>query len=149
MFKHVLIATDGSELSRAAAATGVELARSLKARVTLVHCFRPYEGVVEESLVTTLSRLQYEAHCEVLTVKSTEHALDLASGASLEAEAVPVYAEAAWTGILDTARARGCDVIVMGSHGRGGVASALLGSQALKVLGHSSVPVLIVRSGAA
>jgi nucleotide-binding universal stress UspA family protein len=149
MFKHILVATDGSDLSRAAGATGIALARSLKARVTLVHCFRPYHRIVEETLAATLSRLQYEAHCEVLTVQSTEHALELAGAAGLESEAVPVYADPAWGGILDTARDRGCDLIVMGSHGRGGVASALLGSQALKVLGNSSLPVLIVRSGAA
>lgn len=97
MFKHVLIATDGSELSRAATSAGIELARQ----------------------------------------------------AGVQAQAVPVYADPAWRGILDTAREHGCDAIVMGSHGRGGIASALLGSQALKVLGNSPLPVLIVRSGAA
>ena len=148
MFKHILVATDGSELSRAAVSAGIELARALKARVTAVMCSVPY-AALGESLLATIDRLQYEARCEATAVRYIEPASELAAQAGVELDMAPVFAEPAWRGILDTARERGCDVIVMGSHGRGGIASALLGSQALKVLGNSPLPVLVVRSGAA
>lgn len=148
MFKHILVATDGSELSRAAVAAGIELARALEARVTVVMCSTPFDAL-GDSLVSTINRLQYEARCEATAVRYMEGASERARQAGVELEMVPVFAEPAWRGILDTARERGCDAIVMGSHGRGGIASALLGSQALKVLGNSPLPVLIVRSGAA
>lgn len=147
MFKHILVATDGSELSRAATATGIELARQLGARVTLVYCSPPYDDA--GSPLETMSRLRYEARCESAAVLAMEAGRELARQAGVRAEAIPVYADPPWRGILETARERSCDAIVMGSHGRGGIASALLGSQALKVLGLSPLPVLIVRSGAA
>ena len=147
MFKHILIATDGSELSRAATSAGIELARQLQARVTLVYCSPPFDDTGDPT--ERMSRLRYEARCETAAVNAMEPGRELAGRAGVQAQAIPVYAEPAWRGILDTARERGCDAIVMGSHGRGGIASALLGSQALKVLGNSPLPVLIVRSGAA
>jgi nucleotide-binding universal stress UspA family protein len=148
MYKHILIPTDGSKLAAKGVKTGVRLAKALGAKVTAVFIIPPYmppmygEGAM---YVPEVSSKRYQE----LSEKEAKKALAVAE---IEAEAagVPcstrfVTSYRPWDGILRTARARKCDVVVMASHGRGGLAGWILGSETTKVLAHSKIPVLVTR----
>ena len=68
-----------------------------------------------------------------------------ARAAKVRCNALHARAKHPWRAILGAARRHGCDLIVMGSHGRGGVAGELLGGQATQVLAHAKIPVLVCR----
>jgi nucleotide-binding universal stress UspA family protein len=145
MFKHILIATDGSELAGKAQAQGLELGRALKARVTVLTVTGPfplpsYWAAPSEALVA--------AH-EKATKESAERILSSATAAAkalgFGCDALHVNHEDPAQVIVDTAQSKGCDLIVMASHGYRGVQRVLLGSVAMKVLTHSKSAVLICR----
>jgi nucleotide-binding universal stress UspA family protein len=144
MFRHILIATDGSELAQKALTTGVALARELKAKVTAATATEPWSGMVitESALVFPIE--DYEKAAK-------ENAKRILAGVSAAAWDAGVPSETLHIsdfpaeGIVAAANAKGCDLIVMASHGRRGLSRLLLGSQATRVLTLSSVPVLICR----
>jgi nucleotide-binding universal stress UspA family protein len=144
MYKHILIATDGSELAGRAVATGLTLAKALKARVTAVTATAPWSAMVigEPALVFPIEEYEKAA---------AENAGHILSGVSSSAEDVGVECETVHVndfpaeGIVETARTKGCDLIVMALHGRRGLSKLLLGSQATRVLTLSPVPVLVCR----
>lgn len=148
MFKHILVATDGSKLAGKGIRAGVKLAKSLGARVTGVYVVLPYvPPVYGEAAVyyTGFSPAQYKA----IVKKAAKKALAVVE---IEAQAARVpYATRIvegvppWSGILKAARAQKCDAIVIASHGRGGVSGLLLGSETQRVLSHSKIPVVVVR----
>jgi nucleotide-binding universal stress UspA family protein len=84
---------------------------------------------------------------EAAASKCLRAVTDAASGAGVAAKALHVYHRDPYAAILDAARAEGCDLIVMASHGRRGLAELLLGSETVKVLTHSEIPVLVYRRG--
>ncbi len=143
MTRRILLATDGSELSRRAAAVAIGLARSLGASV--VGCAAlpayPYHGVGGEVAPAELefrSRAAAEAHRDLDAVERAA------------AEAGVGFTRMMREGnpddiILQSADAEGCELIVMASHGRRGVAALILGSETQKVLARSARPVLVVR----
>lgn len=145
MFKHLLISTDGSELSGKAVSQGLSLAKSLGAKVTAVTVTEPFALSVPIEVALVFSEEDYEK-----AVKSSADKILQAVSAAAAADGVPCKTEHVKNvypadGILDTAKASGCDLIVMGSHGRRGLSRLLLGSQANRVVTQSTVPVLICR----
>jgi nucleotide-binding universal stress UspA family protein len=144
MYKHILIATDGSELAGRAVTTGFALAKALKARVTAVTATEPWSAMVmgEPALVFPIEEYEKAA---------AENAGRILSGVTSSAEAAGVKCETIHVndfpaeGIVETAKAKGCDLIVMASHGRRGLSKLLLGSQTTRVLTLSTVPVLVCR----
>jgi len=148
MYKNILVPTDGSPLSLKAARVAARLAGELRASITAVYV--TLEGVPSAfSGGTIYASAVLGRQYEQLLEKQAKTAL-----AAVEAEArragVPVkrvhrVARHPWRAILATARARGCDLIVMASHGRGGAQSLLLGSETAKVLAHSKLAVLVCR----
>ena len=146
MFKNILIPTDGSEQSRNAVRTGVELAKLHGARVTGIHVIPDYhlliayEGAFDP---VTEERIEEEAKSRAETylahVRETAQAADVACSTVCETSDHPYEA------ILRTCEAHRCDLILMTSHGRKGLAAVLLGSETRKVLTHAAVPVLVVR----
>ena len=148
MYKHILVATDGSKLSQKAVKTATRLAKSVGARVTGVYVMPEYMPPIygEASLyVTQVSPKSFKAAME----KDAKAALDLvakeAAAAKVASAAVKATHSQPWTAIIAAARLKKCDLIVMASHGRRGLAGLLLGSETTKVLTHSKVPVLVVR----
>jgi nucleotide-binding universal stress UspA family protein len=144
MYKHILIATDGSELAGKAVRTGVLLAKQLGAHVTVVTVSEPWTGLAmgEPAFAFPIEEFEKEA------AEYAERILAEAAAAAREQEVTCATINArgfAAETIIDTAKARGCDLIVMSSHGRRGIARALLGSQAMRVVTLSEVPVLICR----
>lgn len=145
MYKHILVPTDGTELSKLAVQRTMDLAKALGANVTAVRVSgKPAHLVV---FGVNLTELPEEIRQRIN--REIEQHLDWVRGEAaargVACEAVHVESEQTWKGILDTADARGCDLIAMASHGRAGVAAKLLGSETKKVLTHSRIPVLVYR----
>ena len=146
MYKHILVPTDGSVLSMKAARAAVSLAAKLKARVTSLYVIRPYKLPADgESFMFTSA---YPAEQYVRDMKKTAHAalarVTKAAG-KVPCDTDTVMADHPWEAIIETARAKRCDLIVMASHGRRGFEALLLGSETQKVLTHSKTPVLVCR----
>lgn len=147
MYRRILIATDGSELSGRAIKEGVDLARHVGAELCAVYAVSnyvpPVEAIAPVYYLPTLDEYQSRAEQEA------EKILDAVSAAADEA-GVPCESEWALSDdpyklILDVVERRGCDLVVMASHGRRGLSGLILGSETTRVLTHSKVPVLVVR----
>lgn len=148
MYKHILIPTDGSTLSLKAAKAGAKLAKELNARVTALYVIPPYapptggEGIVYQDLFSEkryLTEMKKHADKAVAKVKAEVESQQVACQTVAEVERTP------WEAIINAAKHKKCDLIVMASHGRRGLASLLLGSETTKVLTHSKTPVLVCR----
>ena len=148
MYKHILIPTDGSAISNAAAKQGVALARALGSKVTgffAAPAATPlvYEGMLPVAYTTP-------KHHSAIIAKTADRYLKVIENACRQAgvryQAVHVTNEFAADAIIAAARKYKCDLIHMGSHGRRGVSALLLGSQTQKVLTLSKTPVLVCRS---
>ena len=145
MYKHILAATDGSKLSQKAIRSAVSLARSVGARVTGVYVISaymppPFGG---DSPGVSASRFK-QALAEGAAIALAAAAKE-AEAAGVPFASVTISNAQPWEGIISTAKNKKCDLIVLGSHGRGGLSSLLLGSETSKVLAHSALPVLVCR----
>ncbi len=144
MYKHILIATDGSELAGKAVTTGLALAKQLNAKVTAVTATEPWTSMVTGEAALAFPVEEYEKSAAEDAARILGEVSTAAKAQGVPCETVRVSDFAA-EGIIATAKARACDLIVMSSHGRRGLARVLLGSQATRVLTLSTVPVLICR----
>jgi nucleotide-binding universal stress UspA family protein len=145
MYKHILIATDGSELAQKAALQGLELAKALGAKVTAVTVTAAWPVAEVGGMMVSSPLAEYEAAVAQGAAKLLSTVSDLAGKLGVDCATVHVPNEHPAEGILEQVGARGCDLIVMASHGRRGLAKFLLGSQATRVLTYSTVPVLICK----
>jgi nucleotide-binding universal stress UspA family protein len=146
MFKHILLACDGTEASRHAAVLAADLAREHGARLTALFVVDPYPfiGLAQTNPLGFQAYLQAahaqaaRAHTEVEVLCSQgSHPVPLQL--RLIEDARPADA------IAQTARSEGADLIVMGSHGRRAVARLVVGSVTAEVLALTHVPVLVTR----
>ncbi|HXC41766.1 MAG TPA: universal stress protein [Burkholderiales bacterium] len=147
MFKHILIASDGSKLSGIAIKAGVKLAASTGAKVTVYRAVDEELGTFQAEGYTMPKALRERMAREgkARIQGHFDEARGLAGAAGVQCDAVAERTYTPWKGIVDAARKRRCDVIVMASHGWSGVAGVLLGSVTQKVLAHSKLPVLVYR----
>ena len=142
MYRHILVAIDGSELSTPAVHHAVGLAGSLGAKLSGVYVVAPYGGV-GSTAIASMRGFKQAVRKEAHRALAAFHAA--ARAHQVTARGTSVVGGEPWQTILLTARARKCDLIVMASHGRGGLAGLLLGSETSKVLTHSTIPVLVCR----
>lgn len=147
MFKHILIPTDGSELSEKAAESGVQLAQRLGAVVTGFHAYRRTFTVYYGELAWVDERLdaKLRENAEAAGAKYLDRLQMLAENARVEFRRALVEHDSPWRSIIDVAQDRNCDLIAMAAHGRRGLAALVLGSETNKVLTHSRIPVLVYR----
>jgi nucleotide-binding universal stress UspA family protein len=148
MYKHLLIATDGSELAGRALAHGLSLAKEVKASVTLVTVTQPWSAFEMADMAEKGNRdpmHQFEEMAAAWAKVILDVAAQKAKIAGVTCELVHVPDQHPAEGIIATAEKKGCDLIVMASHGRRAVGRLLLGSQATEVLAYSKIPALIVR----
>jgi len=145
MFKSILIPSDGSGLSDRATQQGLKLARSLGAKVVALHVTTPFHVLAVEPAALTSTREQYEREAASFARKVLEGMNSAARQAGVECSSVSRTGEHIWQEIIQAAEANGCDAICMASHGRRGVAAVMLGSETVKVLTHSKIPVVVVR----
>lgn len=148
MFKHILLPTDGSKLSDRAVQRGIEFAKEIRARVTSVHVIPEFLMMADESFVLPTSmdlKRRYDKEAKARAEKMLEKIGERAKAAGVKYEGVSVMGDVAYEEIIETAKKRKCDLIMMASHGRRGLSGLLLGSETAKVLTHSKIPVLVVR----
>jgi nucleotide-binding universal stress UspA family protein len=145
VYRHILIPTDGSDLSKRAIGAGVALASALKATVTGITVSAPFRVFSVDPVIVTDTPAQYKADCVALAAKYLGVVTAEATRAGVPHEIVHVVDEEPYRAIIEAAAGKGCDLIVMASHGRKGVAALVLGSETTKVLTHSKVPVLVYR----
>ena len=145
MFKHILIPTDGSDLSRKAILYGVQLAKEAGAKVTGLTVAEPYHAANMDTVLIPVDEGDYEEQSRLLSEKAMEHVKMAADAAGIKCETIREIHDQPYRAIIDAAHARGCDLIVMASHGRRGISALLLGSETVKVLTHSTIPVLVYR----
>ena len=144
MFKNILIATDGSELAEKAVHQGLAVANDMKAKTTVVRATPVPRMLMAEGVILATPP---EVREQVVRAVSEQFARikKEASAVGVPCETLHVENDIAWRAILDVARDKGCDLIVMASHGRRGFSAAFLGSETHKVLAQSSIPVLVCR----
>jgi nucleotide-binding universal stress UspA family protein len=145
MFTSILIPTDGSEKAVIAASKAVELAKEQGAKLTAVVVIDPfpYIGLGEAS---AFGLQAYLSEAQAMATQSLDGVRAMAEAAGVPFMAETIERSAVFEGILDAATEQGCDLIVMGSHGRSGVKALILGNETQKVLTHSRIPVLVIKS---
>ena len=149
MFKHILLPTDGSELSNKAVKQAIEVAKALGAKITALHIMDSYhmvlhdEGLAMPEIAALKTRLGEEKAARAKKILGAIE--EAAETASVECDAVVATSDVPYEMIIDQATRFKCDLIVMASHGRSGLQGILLGSVTQKVLTHSKIPVLVCR----
>lgn len=145
MFKHILLATDGSAASEHAAQLAIGMARAQGVKLTALFVIDPYPymSIGEanpmgfQAYMAAAQEHAAQAHAKVSALCS--------EGAAVDLQLRMVENVTASAGIVQTAKDEGADLIVVGSHGRSGLARLMLGSVAAKVVAESQVPVLVAR----
>jgi nucleotide-binding universal stress UspA family protein len=145
MYRHLLIATDGSELADKAVHHGIALAKEIGAKVTALTVTEPFHAIAVEPAMLEDTPASYEA-------RVSRRAADILAAVAARAKAAGIVCETVrgsdahpYRAIIDTALSKRCDLILMASHGRRGVSAVVLGSETVKVLTHSQIPVLVYR----
>ena len=147
MFKHILIPTDGSPLSRRAIAMGVKLAKSVGARVTGVFAAPPATPVVYRNYLP-VGYATPRQHARMIQESAARYLgviKQAAEKAGVPCECLHATSDFPADFILAVANKKKCDLIVMASHGRRGLRGVLLGSETQKVLTQTRIPVLVCR----
>ncbi len=147
MFKNILVPTDGSGFSRNAAKHAVALAKATGATITGFHAAPGYTSQVFQDYVPPdfMFREEYAANAKKVAQRHLDAVQKLAEAAGVKFTGHFVFDDAPADAIVQAAKKYRCDGIVMGSHGRTGIARLLLGSQTQKVLASTKVPVTVVR----
>jgi nucleotide-binding universal stress UspA family protein len=144
MFKHILVPTDGSELSQKAIDGAIDLAQSVNARITAYAClpqypYSPFADVAVEPPADFHARAEREALDHLSAVEAAAARVGVACASVTSVQTSP------YVGIIEAAEQGGCDVIFMASHGRRGLGSILIGSETQRVLTHTKIPVIVYR----
>ena len=145
MYRHLLIATDGSELANKAVEQGLSIAKAFNAKVTVVTVTEPWMMSAPGEVAVVFPVEQYEKAAAVNASKILKDAAAIGAKDGIACETVHAKDQFPAEAIVDTAKAKGCDLIVMSSHGHRGLMRLVLGSQAHRVVTHSPIPVLISR----
>lgn len=147
MFKHILVPTDGSELSQETARRAVSFAREAGARVTAFYAKPEYPVTYygEGALIDPTTPEKFAEMAEQQAQQTLEFVVDLCRNAGVVVDTLAITSDVPYQAIIDGATQLGCDLIFMASHGRRGFTALLLGSETNKVLTHSKIPVLVYR----
>lgn len=147
MFKHILVPTDGSDLSSSTVARAIEFAKEAGARITFFFAQQEYPIPLygEGALLIPIAPDQFVEATKRESERILAEASQAAEAAGVVADCDTAISDLPYEAIIDAAKRHQCDLIFMASHGRKGVAGFLLGSETQKVLTHTSVPVLVYR----
>ena len=144
MYKHILVPTDGSDITGKAIETAVALAKLSGAQIVALAVKEPFPYSAISEMQPVPPQEFFDAQ-ERIAVQNLQRVREAAATVGVTCTAVSVEALHPWEAILEQAKADGTDLIVMASHGRRGVSALLLASETQKVLTHSTIPVLVVR----
>ena len=145
MYTNILIPTDGSELAGKAVEHGIDLAERIGAKVTVLTVLPPFHTFTTDTQMIEDTPVQYKARMQKQAANTLGAVTHAAQAAGVACEAVQVEHEHPYPAIIDTAELKGCDLIVMASHGRHGISAIVLGSETVKVLTHCKIPMLVHR----
>ena len=147
MYKKILVATDGSPLSKKAVRSAIDLAATVGAELVALYVVPRYPVSYFEGGVTISSqdvaRIEKQWSDKGQAVVDAVSAVAQAEG--IKSRAVVSRSDLVAESILSAVKKYKCDLVVMASHGRRGLKRILLGSETQHVLTHSSVPVLVLR----
>lgn len=144
MYANILLSTDGSDVARKGVEHGIALAKALNAKATIVTVTESYPVDYGGGFDSQEDIDSFDAACKQRANKVLDQARSMAEQSGLPVELLHIPNEHPATAIVETAKSRGCDLIVMASHGRRGLRKLFLGSQTSEVLANGSVPVLVV-----
>ena len=145
MYTNILIATDGSELAGKAVEHGVALAKRIGAKATALTVLPPFHTLTTDTQMIEDTPARFKARMQENAGKTLAAVAVAAQAAGVACATVQVEHEHPYRAIIDTAQSKGCDLIVMASHGRRGISALVLGSETVKVLTHCKIPVLVHR----
>lgn len=145
MYKHLLIAVDGSELSDKALAHGLELAKVIGAKVTVLNVTQPWSTIAVGEVAVAFPPEDYEKSVREAADRLLSREAAAAKAVGLTCDTLQASEAQPYKAILEAAKMTGADLIVMGSHGRRGLAGLLIGSVTHKTLTHGTIPVLVYR----
>jgi len=144
MYRSILVPTDGSDISTQAVKAAASLAQLTGAQLHVLSVKEPFPyGAISE--MQPVPPQEFFDAQERIARSRVEAAADAARADGLSIDGATVEALHPWEAILDHAKNRQCDLIVMASHGRRGISALLLGSETQKVLTHSPIPVLVIK----
>jgi nucleotide-binding universal stress UspA family protein len=149
MYANILLSTDGSDVARKGVKHGIALAKALNAKAIVITVTEPleidYGGGHAGGWIPSQEEFdRFEAACKESAGKVLDEVRGMAEQIGISAELLHVPNAYPAKAIIETAKSRGCDLIVMASHGRRGLRKLLLGSQTSKVLADGNAPVLVV-----
>ncbi|MBW7902438.1 MAG: universal stress protein [Rhodocyclaceae bacterium] len=147
MFKHILVPTDGSELSQEAVRRAATFAKEAGARITAFYAKPEYPVAYygEGALIDPTTPEKFAELAEEQAQQVLGFAAEACAAAGVDCSRLTLTSDVPYEAIIEAAEQSGCDLIFMASHGRRGISSLLLGSETNKVLTHSKVPVLVYR----
>ena len=145
MYAHILIPTDGSELAEKAVRDGIALAKRIGAKITALTVLPPFHMFTTDTQMLEDTPAQYKIRVQEDAKKTLGAVASAAKAAGVACETVQVEHEHPYQAIIATAGLKGCNLIVMASHGRRGISAIVLGSETVKVLTHCKIPVLVHR----
>ena len=145
MFKHILLPTDGSERSEAAIQKGIQFAKTINAKVTGFHVILPFHVFTTQTKMLEDTKEQYERESKAQAEQFLGVMKKAAEKAGVSCDTDYVTSDDPYKMIIGAAEKKGCDLIMMASHGRRGVQGLLIGSETQKVLTHTKIPVLVFR----
>jgi nucleotide-binding universal stress UspA family protein len=145
MFKHILLPTDGSSLSQVAIQKGAQLAKSMKAKITGISVMPEQKYYLYQTGINVQEKDERAKHHKLQANRNLAVLEKAAQDAGVPCETLCEISDHPYETIIGVAEKRGCDLIMMASHGRRGVKGLLLGSETQKVLTHSKIPVLVYR----
>jgi nucleotide-binding universal stress UspA family protein len=140
MYRHILVPTDGSTPSERGVAHGIALAKSLGAKVCVIFVVEPFSEMKGRFLETVATYVEFRKEQAATILDSAAKA---AKAAGVSCEVIQVEHAQPYSAIVAAAEEKGCDLIVMSSHGRSGLSKFLVGSVTSRVLAHAKTPVLV------
>lgn len=145
MFKHILLPTDGSQLSEIAIQEGIELAKAINARVTGFHVLPEFPEFTYRPEMLGDVREEFTGDSRARATQYLRVIEEAANKARVRCDTGYTSSAHPYEAIIRAAEENGCDLILMASHGRRGVQGLLIGSETHKVLTHTKIPVLVYR----
>lgn len=145
MYRNLLVPTDGSSLSRDAAAQAIAFAQTMGARVTVLTVVEPFHFLTADPQQLESTHEEYDRHADETAKLILEQVCKAAADKGVACEPVQVRSNDPAQAIANTAKEKGCDLIVMASHGREGFKAFMIGSVTMKVLASSKIPTLVHR----
>lgn len=145
MFKHILLPTDGSELSEIVIQKSIQFAKDINATVTGLHVSPQYRALTYHAEMLEETRERFAEASKANAAHFLAVIEKAANEAGVVCDTVYVVNDHPYEAIIKAAEQKGCDLIMMASHGRRGMQSLLIGSETQKVLTHTRIPVLVYR----